>query len=960
EYVADAGEGFSYAIQAQLITSDGIPMNAPIMISGPDGSVRQNPAVAYNSTAGEFLVIWDQEYAPTDHDIYVQRVNTAGELVGSVISVDYTIADDSLPDLVYNPVSGEYLAVWERYHTEQSEVYAQRLDGSGNPVSGGGFYVADDSMDESGAAVEFNAGTGEFMVVYHIQSASDNYDIYGQRVSSIGSLSGGLIQISTASGHQLQPQLGYNAETEQFLVVWQDARTTQDIYGQFVDGAGALTGGNFAIANEGSNYRNNPQIAYQPNGKEYMVTWSMNAPGEDVNIYYRRVSGDGSFPELEVLTSGEATLEEQPSIAAGNGLNYLLTWQDSRDTLQQENIYGEVIALPAINTCGGVFIPVADSTAYQDDPITTHGDDDILQVKHAAESGTGQAFTYMEFDLGERIPAEVIIHSAELELTLSQAPAPADFELQIVGSPQAWDEESLTWGNQPEWMQSFDPKSYHPVWSETEPVTLRMDVSTLVNLWTTDVFTPTGLAILPGEFPMDLRFYSSESLTFKPRLVVHCSPPVAFLPQSYEDLNAGQLVGIERLASQSSIPLTIHLGETGAVSYGLFDIVVPSEMTDALSRATWFTEAYADLLRLSDPGQDLQFVRYSEDEADLFFRQRYAGIPVLGSEIGIHLVGEHITGLSGSYLSDLQINPTPNITAERAREIALAIVDPRANVISDDQLRFLNRNLFGAEEGRTFLAWLVVLDVEGGTEYYIDANTGALRFFQPRALSGFDLDIETGNNHSATSNYCHMWWWTTDDDHWCDEGGCNGDADAEGISAYNNAKKLYSFWKNYLNRDSYDDDGSEIEIYIHVGSNWTNAHYVCDRFEFGDNYSVLDIMGHEFTHAVTDNTSDLVYKNESGALNESFSDIFGAFLDYGDWLIGEDLPGGAIRSMADPTLYSDPDRYNSPFKVPAGTAWDNGGVHVNSGINNHAAYLITEGGSFNGVNIPTGGIGMMR
>ncbi|MCJ7696045.1 MAG: hypothetical protein MUO40_11575, partial [Anaerolineaceae bacterium] len=134
EYVADAGEGFSYAIQAQLITSDGIPINSPIMISGPDGSVRQNPAVAYNSTAGEFLVIWDQEYAPTDHDIYVQRVDTAGELVGGVIMVDYTTQDDSLPDLVYNPVSGEYLAVWERYHTEQSEVYAQRLDGSGNPV----------------------------------------------------------------------------------------------------------------------------------------------------------------------------------------------------------------------------------------------------------------------------------------------------------------------------------------------------------------------------------------------------------------------------------------------------------------------------------------------------------------------------------------------------------------------------------------------------------------------------------------------------------------------------------------------------------------------------------------------------------------------------------------------------------------------------------------------------------
>ena len=84
------------------------------------------------------------------------------------------------------------------------------------------------------------------------------------------------------------------------------------------------------------------------------------------------------------------------------------------------------------------------------------------------------------------------------------------------------------------------------------------------------------------------------------------------------------------------------------------------------------------MLRLRDPSQDLQFVRRSDDDADLFFRQRYAGIPVLGSEINIHLLGDHITGVSGSYLSDLQLDPTPQISAERARQIALALGDPGA------------------------------------------------------------------------------------------------------------------------------------------------------------------------------------------------------------------------------------------------------------------------------------------
>jgi len=255
----------------------------------------------------------------------------------------------------------------------------------------------------------------------------------------------------------------------------------------------------------------------------------------------------------------------------------------------------------------------------------------------------------------------------------------------------------------------------------------------------------------------------------------------------------------------------------------------------------------------------------------------------------------------------------------------------------------------------------VVLDQGGGIEFYIDANTGALRFQQPRSLMGFDLDIEHASNHGATESYCDHWLWTADDDHWCDEDGCNGDADQEGLNSYTYIKNIYNYWQNYLGRDSYDDDGDEIQMYIDIDSNWQNAHWVggCEFLEFSDGWATLDIIGHEFSHAVTDHTSDLVYSKESGALDESFADINGIFVDYGDWLMGEDLAGGAIRSMANPTLYGDPDRYNSPLKASL-TGGDNGGVHTNSGINNHAAYLVTEGGTFNGVNVPMGGISMWR
>jgi bacillolysin len=115
----------------------------------------------------------------------------------------------------------------------------------------------------------------------------------------------------------------------------------------------------------------------------------------------------------------------------------------------------------------------------------------------------------------------------------------------------------------------------------------------------------------------------------------------------------------------------------------------------------------------------------------------------------------------------------------------------------------------------------------------------------------------------------------------------------------------------------------------------------------------LDVVAHELTHGVTDYSSNLIYQNESGALNEAFSDIMGTAVEFffheggsgnlrADYLVGEDTirPGG-IRSLADPQAYGDPDHYSRRF---LGTA-DNGGVHSNSGIANHAFYLAIEGGT---------------
>ncbi|MNJ52399.1 Bacillolysin precursor [compost metagenome] len=114
----------------------------------------------------------------------------------------------------------------------------------------------------------------------------------------------------------------------------------------------------------------------------------------------------------------------------------------------------------------------------------------------------------------------------------------------------------------------------------------------------------------------------------------------------------------------------------------------------------------------------------------------------------------------------------------------------------------------------------------------------------------------------------------------------------------------------------------------------------------------LDIVGHELTHGVTEFTANLEYYGESGALNESISDIIGNTIEGKNWLLGDavytpNTPGDALRSLSNPTLYGQPDHYSNLYTGSS----DNGGVHTNSGINNKAFYLLAQGGTFHNVNV---------
>lgn len=185
--------------------------------------------------------------------------------------------------------------------------------------------------------------------------------------------------------------------------------------------------------------------------------------------------------------------------------------------------------------------------------------------------------------------------------------------------------------------------------------------------------------------------------------------------------------------------------------------------------------------------------------------------------------------------------------------------------------------------------------------------------------------------------------------------------------AYSYSGTTYNFYKRIFKRNSLDDHGMSLISSVHLGRKLNNAFWTGEQMCYGDGdgrifirfTKSLDVVGHELTHGVISHTCNLVYRNESGALNEHFADVFGTLVKQwrkrqsvkrADWLIGADVTGPGTSAKAlrtfkaekayenDVLLGTDPQPKHLKQKY-TGSA-DNGGVHINSGIPNHAFYLV--------------------
>jgi neutral peptidase B len=378
------------------------------------------------------------------------------------------------------------------------------------------------------------------------------------------------------------------------------------------------------------------------------------------------------------------------------------------------------------------------------------------------------------------------------------------------------------------------------------------------------------------------------------------------------------------------------------------------------------------------------------------FRQQVKGIPVFGSLVSVEL-DEH-----NELISLNSIMAEPNLRSYIARISPYQVLKkiaaiagygrelpagrPRLNIYGDNtgkwHLTYIVEDVRSRKKGKTTLKDFPLVH-----DYVIDAMTGALVAELPRtptivvgkgldefgAMKSFGVEIKGGKRvlrdirlNLETHNFAF---------HDPVEGKLPGKLvgfpwSAAAVSAHTNAAAVVTFLRDVLKRNNVDNMGGAIVSTVNCvvrrfekpprGSKiWLNAFWNGTQMLYGQApfegrlkslASSLDVVAHELFHGVTGHTARLVYQGETGALNESYSDIFGTIVSNRgrpdiakwDWLIGDGISSGieAFRDMRDPTRFNQPKLMKNFKALPLKRKSDEGGVHINSGIHNFAAFKV--------------------
>lgn len=407
---------------------------------------------------------------------------------------------------------------------------------------------------------------------------------------------------------------------------------------------------------------------------------------------------------------------------------------------------------------------------------------------------------------------------------------------------------------------------------------------------------------------------------------------------------------------------------------------VPTFASNPQANARSFLRAYGNAFGIGNPDRDLSERKSFKLDGlpTVKYQQRYNNVPILGAEINVNLdVKGNLLSMGGESATISRLfSTTSTVSSASATRTALGVVAKRYKLnpsqlkASKPELTIYQPGIIDEGSGTARLVWLVKVKPKKVQPIdqivLVDAR-------KP------DKIVLTWNNNPHGRNrltYTASGTGNLPGTLVCTETTLGSDCAPSGTSdsakAHTYAADTHDFYRIYHGRDSLDGYGLPIISTVNFddGGTCPNAFWNSTQMVYCAGLAVDDVVGHELTHGVTEYTSGLLYYYQSGAINESLSDVWGEFVDLTNgkgndvaavrWQLGEDIPtslfGGPIRDMRNPTAYNNPDKMTSPYYYTGSE--DNGGVHTNSGVNNKAVTLMVDGGTFNGRTVT--GIGIAK
>lgn len=337
-------QGTYWDIWGRHVAADG-SLGSAVQIAAQASWHKENAAAAYNAANDQYLVIWRRHNGSSTHLVEGRRLNGNGSLPGSIIDVSSGTGQERDPDVIYLPSVSRYVVVWSdnrNNSTNSYDIYSQWVTPAGT-LSGGNFIVSAAASEERWPRLVMDAFAGGALVVW--QQASDDYDLYGRLLDASGSPAGDNFAVELTKEDQAFPVLAQNGDGD-FLVTWQDTRYgSSDIFMRLRLADGSWSGAGLAHPAPGDQEK--LQIAYNPDDDEYLVVWQDFRTGISWNIYGQRVDSDGSLLESNILISTADASEEilhrtNPQVAYGAD-KYLVVWQYYTSSNITYDLYGRLL-----------------------------------------------------------------------------------------------------------------------------------------------------------------------------------------------------------------------------------------------------------------------------------------------------------------------------------------------------------------------------------------------------------------------------------------------------------------------------------------------------------------------------------------------------------------------------------------------------------------------------------------